>query len=98
MCNVLAKQDDTENRSRRYNSLFFGLDDSEKETWDESMVISLCAENPEIEMNPSSIEKAHRIGRHTADKIRPVIVKFTAFKGKQKVLTLPLSLRELTFQ
>lgn len=95
MRNVMIKQDDIENRSRRNNLLFFGIPDSGKETWDDSeaKVIQLCTDKLGVTVNPSSVERAHRIGKHTVDKPRPIIVKFGLFKDKQRVLSAALKLK-----
>ncbi|XP_075533156.1 uncharacterized protein LOC142566194 [Dermacentor variabilis] len=90
MRNVLINQDELENRSRRNNLLFFGIDDeNKKETWDESerKVISVCSVKLAITVEPSKIERAHRMGKHNNDKPRPIIVKFGLFKDKQCLLS-----------
>lgn len=82
-------QDDQENRLRRNNLIFYGLRDDANETWSdaEATVIAFCSEQLKVSVDPASIERAHRLGRFTPTKQRPLIVKFLSFKGKQKVLT-----------
>ncbi|XP_037554789.1 uncharacterized protein LOC119431375 [Dermacentor silvarum] len=96
MRNVLINQDELENRSRRNNLLFFGIDDeNEKETWDESerKVISVCSDKLGITVQQSTIERAHRMGKHNNDKPRPIIVKFGLFKDKQRLLSAASKLK-----
>lgn len=95
MRKVFRTQDDIENRSRRNNLLFFGVEGEEKETWDESeaKVISLCAEKLQVTVTPSSIERAHRMGKPKDDNPRPIIVKFALFKDKQRVLSAASKLK-----
>ncbi|KAH9361110.1 hypothetical protein HPB48_002972 [Haemaphysalis longicornis] len=91
----MIKQDHIENRSRRNNFLFFRIPDSGKETWDDSeaYVIQLYANKLGVTVNPSSIERAHRIVKYTVEKPRLIIVKFGLFKHKQKVLYAALKLK-----
>ncbi|XP_075527052.1 uncharacterized protein LOC142559322 [Dermacentor variabilis] len=94
--NVLINQDELENRSRRNNLLFFGIDDeNESETWDESerKVISVCSAKLGITVEPSTIERAHRMGKHNNDKPRPIILKFGLFKDKQRLLSAASKLK-----
>lgn len=94
MRKVFRTQDDIENCSRRNNLLFCGVEGEEKETWEESeaRVISLWAEKLPVTVNPSSIERAHRMGQ-PKDKPRPIIVKFALFKDKQRVLSAASKLK-----
>lgn len=68
--------------------LFFGLTDTAGETWaqSEAKVISHCSAKLQINIEPRDIERAHRLGAFHPDKKRPVIVKFTHFKDKDRIL------------
>lgn len=79
---------DSNNRMRRNNILFLGLDDCEKETWKESeeKVLQFCAKNFELQLSPNDIERSHRLGRYSANKKRPVIIKLANFKIKERIL------------
>ena len=87
--NVLEeKLDDLENRSRRNNLLFFGITDSQNESWDDSekklkefMKTKLAI--PSEDADAIKFERVHRIG-HTAGK-RPIIAMFCSSKDKSLV-------------
>ncbi|XP_065297986.1 uncharacterized protein [Dermacentor albipictus] len=82
--------DDSENRSRRNNLIFYGLPDSSpRETYAESekIITDHCLEHLEIALDPKDIERAHRLGRHTPNHLRPIIVKFISSKAKETILS-----------
>lgn len=78
---------DSENRSRRNNLVFFGVSDSESETWEQSELLlkNICKENLNLELQ--SVERVHRIGRYNVSKNRPIIVNFASYKEKSRVLS-----------
>ncbi|XP_072142129.1 uncharacterized protein [Dermacentor andersoni] len=85
-----ARLDDAENRSRRNNLLFYGLPDTNPtETYSltEDLVIRHCSDHLDTQLSPNDIERAHRLGRHSKDRKRPIIVKFTFFKTKESILS-----------
>ncbi|XP_050038876.1 uncharacterized protein [Dermacentor andersoni] len=89
-----ARVDDLEDRSRRDNLIFRGIPDS-PESWDQSEArvksALLCvADN----WPDNAIDRAHRIGPFVANKCRPIIVKFSNYKVKQKVLSARKKLKE----
>lgn len=87
--NLQSRVDDSENHSRRNNLIFYGIPDpNPKESFadSEATVIRCISENLEYDIDPSHIERAHRLGRHSTDRVRPVIVKFNSFKVKQSIL------------
>ncbi|XP_075543263.1 uncharacterized protein LOC142577688 [Dermacentor variabilis] len=86
---LVQKCDDSENRLRRDNLLFFGVEDAHDETWEqsESRVISLCADKLLISITKNDIERAHRLGRFQAGKHRPIIVKLARYKDKCSILS-----------
>ncbi|KAK8786282.1 hypothetical protein V5799_023942 [Amblyomma americanum] len=90
---------DAKNRMRRNNLLFFGLDDSDKESWTESeeKVIALCKEKLDLNLEPSAIERAHRIGQFSTEKKRPIIVKMNHYKAKESVLACGRKLKETPY-
>lgn len=81
--------DDLEDRSRRDNLLFHGLPDTQNETWDESekLVREKLLSEMDLELPSEAIARAHRLGKFSNDKCRPVIVKFTNFKIREAVFT-----------
>lgn len=93
------KCDDAENRLRRSNLLFFGIKDENTETWaqSEAKIVSFCSTNLGINVNNADIERAHRLGRYCADKMRPIIVKFAHYKDKSKIIQSSRKLKETPF-
>ncbi|XP_077528536.1 uncharacterized protein LOC144140913 [Haemaphysalis longicornis] len=95
-----ARFDDAENRSRRNNLIFYGLPDTNhSETFSESeeLIMSLCSEHLNVEIDPKELERAHRLGRHKPGQNRPVIVKFTSFKTKETILSNGKKLKDTTY-
>lgn len=90
--------DDLENRSRRSNLVFYGIPDGKRnETWEESKshVVQLCNENMKI--NPSTIQRAHRIGYFKDGVKRPVIVNFMSWAEKEDILHSGFKLKNTDF-
>lgn len=82
--------DDAENQSRRNNLIFYGVPDtnpSETFAQSEEIVTQLCSQHLSINIDTKEIERAHRLGRHTAGRRRPIIVKFAYFKTKETILS-----------
>lgn len=86
---ITSRCDDAENRMRRSNLLFFGIEDDEKEDWagSEEKIISFCSEKLQIPTTSAKLERVHRLGKFTAEKNRPIIAKFTSFKDKDNILS-----------
>lgn len=87
---LAAQMDDTENRSRRNNLIFYNIPDpNPKETFAESeeIVTRHCHDHLKFTVDPNHIERAHRLGRHTGGHNRPLIVKFNQFKTKESLLS-----------
>ncbi|XP_042146408.1 uncharacterized protein LOC121835925 [Ixodes scapularis] len=85
--NLQAQIDALENRSRRCNLVFYGIDDTKSnETWEElkNHVLQLC--NDKMGVNPISIQRAHRIGEYRANGKRPIIVSFVSWNEKESIL------------
>ncbi|XP_077507280.1 uncharacterized protein LOC144116387 [Amblyomma americanum] len=92
--------EDAENRSRRNNLIFYGIPDTtDSETWAESekLIIDVCRNNLQITVEPHEIERAHRLGRHSQDKNRPIIVKFTSSKTKESILSNGQNLKDTVY-
>ncbi|XP_070381892.1 uncharacterized protein [Dermacentor albipictus] len=93
------KCDDAENRLRRTNILFLGLQDELGESWDQSEahITSFCSEHLGISIGSQDIERAHRLGRFQLGKNRPIIVKLAHFKDKSRILIAGPKLKETPF-
>lgn len=92
------KLDDLENRSRRSNVLFFGITDTDpSETWEssETHVHEFCSNK--LGVTVTSIARAHRLGRFSPDKMRPIIAKFYNEKEVETVLSKGVKLKNTTF-
>ncbi|KAH9367718.1 hypothetical protein HPB48_021860 [Haemaphysalis longicornis] len=92
------KIDDLENRSRRSNVLFFGVDDNEpSETWDatEGLVREFCASKLGITVD--SVARAHRLGRFVRDKKRPIIAMFFNDREIEAILNKGPKLKNTPF-
>lgn len=84
---LLSKVDDLENRGRRNNLVFYGVDDKNpQETWSDSekIIQEVCETN--LGLSVTSMERVHRIGKFKQGKNRPVIASFSSFKEKEKVM------------
>ncbi|XP_064472424.1 uncharacterized protein LOC135386446 [Ornithodoros turicata] len=97
--NFADSLDDLENRSRRDNLIFHGINDNSNETWSqaESKVISFCHDNLGVSLSDSDIERAHRLGKFQNARNRPIIVKFSSFKTKQTTLSNGFKLKSTKF-
>ena len=78
-----------EGPSKRNNLMFHGIPESRDETWDdcEKAVRKILDRNLEMP-NASAdsevpIERAHRVGKYSRDKTRPIVVKFLTYKHKR---------------
>ena len=80
------KNERLEAQSRRDNLRFYGFDDKQDETWEESenTIRSYIANELNLFESSVQIERAHRIPSKTSP--RPVIVKFSFYKDRDKVL------------
>lgn len=97
--NIQARCNDVENRLRRSNLLFLGVTDSASESWKQSeeAVIKFCANQLDIQLDPSYLERSHRIGKFTEGKNRPIIVKFLRYKDKENILSSGRKLKGTSF-
>ena len=83
-----SKLDTLESYSRRNNLRIYGLEESERENWDETeqrvrLFLKETMDMPEHEN--VEIERAHRVGSKFAGK-RPIIVKLSKYKDKEAIL------------
>ena len=75
-----------ENQSRRENLIFHGMTETDDETWEQSetKVRHFISDDLSLGDSRISIKRAHRL--NTRKSPRPVIVKFSHYKDKEKVL------------
>ena len=80
-----------EAQSKRNNLVFHGIPEEKEETWDdcEAAVRKILEEKMGMEEawrdTDIAIERAHRIGRFSKGRTRPIIVKFANYKHKNNV-------------
>ncbi|KAH6933125.1 hypothetical protein HPB50_012321 [Hyalomma asiaticum] len=73
---------------RRSNLLFFGIEDDAKEDWTatENKITDFCSEKLDIVAGSIQFDRAHRLGKFSDTKRRPVITKLTYYKDKERIL------------
>ncbi|CAN7951509.1 unnamed protein product, partial [Ixodes pacificus] len=96
-CNY--RLNELEDRSRRDNLLFHGVDDAANESWTqaEEKVLSLLSNHLNVNISHEQIARAHRLGPFVDGKCRPLIVKFESFKIKEQVLSCRSGLKNAHF-
>ena len=80
------KNEHLEAQSRRDNLKFYGINDEPKESWEQSeaKVREYLARELNMNVSDMGIERAHRLPSRSSP--RPIIVKFSRFKDKDRVL------------
>ena len=80
------KCEQLEAQSRRENLRLYGLEERPNETWEETEqnVRDYIRKDLEIDESGVQIERAHRLS--SKEKPRPVIVKFSFYKDRDKIL------------
>ena len=93
---VISKTVDLEDRSRRNNLLFFNIPEASKDGRSdnencEEKIIHILEEKQFFSSDYEIyIDRAHRLGpkrNHETDRPRPIIVRFSYYKDKQKIIT-----------
>ena len=81
-----SKNEKLEAQSRRDNLRFYGFEDKRGETWEESENVIRSYISNDLNINDSNIqiERAHRIPSKSTP--RPVIVKFSFYKDRERIL------------
>lgn len=87
------KVDYIENQSRRNNVRFDGVEESPKETWDdtEKKITQVLCSN--LNIKKATIERAHRVGPKKPNRTRSIVVKFASYKTREAVLRNRRSLK-----
>lgn len=86
---INSRLNDLEDRSRRDNLLFYGVQDHPSETWAESEahIRNLVSGHLNMALTDDAIARAHRLGAFVPNKTRPIIAKFSSFKSKENILS-----------
>lgn len=80
------KLDDLENRSRRSNLIFYGIEEDKNENNETlQQTINEKILKDVLQIGPITIERIHRLGRASDKKNRPVILKLLDSRDKAKV-------------
>uniref|UniRef100_A0A1Y1NGB3 Uncharacterized protein n=1 Tax=Photinus pyralis TaxID=7054 RepID=A0A1Y1NGB3_PHOPY len=78
------KIDDLEQRSRRSNLRLFGVKELQNENTDEA-VIHILNDKLNLNLTINDIERSHRVGALSPNKIRAIIIKFNNYRIRQLV-------------
>ncbi|XP_075559284.1 uncharacterized protein LOC142590741 [Dermacentor variabilis] len=94
---LIKKNDDLENRSRRNNIILHGLGEHNAENTDTllSNVHQFFSEKLQIECPP--IERCHRIGTKREGRWRPVILRVLDFRNKVEIMNIVSKLKGTKF-
>ena len=83
---LVKKSDDLEQYGRRLCLRILDVDGGDSETSDD--VFDKCTESfnkLELDIPGSCIDRAHRIGKKTPGRVRPIIVRFTTWRHRTMV-------------
>ena len=84
--------EELEQYSRRNNIRILGMKKEPKEDAD-TVVLDLC-KKIKAKVKLEDIDRAHRVGKYQEGSSRPMIVKFTSYRGKMEVIRHRRALRE----
>ena len=91
---VTLQNEEAEQYSRRNCLIFHGLPESENENTDE-VVVKLCKEKLNIQMESRDLDRSHRLGRQKGGKPRGIIAKFANYHCRDKIYRARKLLRNL---
>ena len=99
------KTQDLEDRSRRDNLVFFGIEETDGTEDSETLLIGILKEykflDPTFDPETQAyFERVHRLGPRKKDETRPrpIIAKMSFFKDKEALLKGVSKLKKLTIQ
>jgi hypothetical protein len=78
-----------EQYTRRNSVRIYGIEDTDKDesiSKSRSLVIKMLKDKLEIDIKPTEIDIAHRLGKYQEDGIRPIICKFVSRTLKKEVI------------
>ena len=82
---VTNELNDLEQYGRRNNLRFNGFAESESENTNE-IIKDLAKDKLKITLQDSDIDRSHRVGKRGTDKPRAILVKFTNYNARKKVI------------
>ena len=81
-----SKVIDLESRSMRENLMFYGIAEGGDDENCEDLVKRVCRENLQVTTaNQMLFDRAHRVGRKSGGKVRPIVVKFHYYHERELV-------------
>lgn len=81
-----SKVDDLESRSMRENLMFYGINEGGDNENCEELVKNVCDEALKVpNAHQLLFDRAHRVGRKTGTKARPIVVKFHYYHERELV-------------
>lgn len=92
------KYDELEQYQRRNNIRVFGVPESSGEKTDD-LLVQLFHEKMGVQVTLEQIDRSHRVGRRSEQqegstaRNRPIIVKFTSYRDRQRVFTAKKKLK-----
>ncbi|CAN8017777.1 unnamed protein product [Ixodes persulcatus] len=83
-----SRLDELEDRNRRDNLIFHGIEDSDRETLaqSEEKIRTALSRAMNFQIDVECIARAHRIGAVSYSRCRPLIVKFANLKARDNIL------------
>ena len=82
---AIAKANDNEHYSRKYNLRIFGLEEKADENCTE-LLKEFCAIKLNFQLSVAEVDRVHRIGKKQLGKRRPILVKFISYRTKMEVM------------
>jgi hypothetical protein len=84
---------DLEDRNKRNNLIFSGVPEDKNETWQQSEIKVKNIIRNQMKLEEIEIERAHRMQNGSLQNgAKPIIVKFTKYKDKERVLNKTIAL------
>ncbi|KAH8041744.1 hypothetical protein HPB51_017564 [Rhipicephalus microplus] len=99
IASLVARMDESEDRQRQSNLVFYGFEDVSDETWaqSEKRVIDLCLADLEVSVQPRDIERAHHVEHFQPNKNRPILAQFSHYKDRDLVLSNAKKLKDSNY-
>lgn len=80
-----SKNDDLEQYTRRQNLRISGIPENAGENTDD-LVLDFFTKTMKVEVDMNEIDRSHRVGRPGSKFTRDLIVRFTSWKSRQKIM------------
>ena len=87
------KNDDLEQYTRRQNLRISGITENKDENTD-SLVVDFVKNTMKIDLDTRDIDRSHRVGRPNSKNNRDIIIRFTSWKARQRIIKAKKSVFE----